>query len=95
LVVWLCVVFVQNPEEHILSLRRRFATLRIKYFNHPPCIVPRYTVTDVKDLGEWHDRHASAHAMFEKVPAAELASDPAVPIVLEHTEEGKKVAALG
>jgi hypothetical protein len=35
-----------------------------------------YTVTDVKDLADWHDKHCSAHLMFEKARLARNAPPP-------------------
>ncbi|KAJ2782260.1 tRNA (guanine-N(7)-)-methyltransferase (tRNA(m7G46)-methyltransferase) [Coemansia javaensis] len=51
-----------------------------------------YTITDVKDLYEWNVKHLDAFPLFERIPDAELDSDPAVPCVVNSTEEGKKVA---
>ncbi|KAJ2789975.1 tRNA (guanine-N(7)-)-methyltransferase (tRNA(m7G46)-methyltransferase) [Coemansia helicoidea] len=51
-----------------------------------------YTITDVKDLYEWNVKHLDAFPLFERIPDAELESDPAVPCVVNSTEEGKKVA---
>lgn len=31
-----------------------------------------YTITDVKELGEWMARHGTEHAAFERIPDAEL-----------------------
>jgi len=50
-----------------------------------------YTISDVQDLHLWMAGHLEAHPLFERVSDEELASDPAVPIVMTYTEEGKKV----
>lgn len=50
-----------------------------------------YTISDVRDLHEWMVEHLEAHPLFERVAEDELALDPAVPVVMSYTEEGKKV----
>ena len=49
---------------------------------------------DVLDLHNWTVAHVDAHPAFERVPDAELASDPCVEIMRTYTEEGKKVERL-
>ncbi|KAJ2161995.1 tRNA (guanine-N(7)-)-methyltransferase (tRNA(m7G46)-methyltransferase) [Coemansia sp. RSA 552] len=51
-----------------------------------------YTITDVKDLYEWNVKHLDAFPLFARISDAELENDPAVPCVVNSTEEGKKVA---
>lgn len=60
------------------------------YFLRPGGML--YTISDVRELHEWMARHGDEHALFERVSDEELATDPAVPIVMADTEEGKKVA---
>ncbi|KAJ2891306.1 tRNA (guanine-N(7)-)-methyltransferase (tRNA(m7G46)-methyltransferase) [Coemansia aciculifera] len=51
-----------------------------------------YMITDVKDLYDWSVSHLDAFPLFERIPDEELKSDPAIPCVVNSTEEGKKVA---
>ncbi|KAJ2536482.1 tRNA (guanine-N(7)-)-methyltransferase (tRNA(m7G46)-methyltransferase) [Coemansia sp. RSA 1933] len=51
-----------------------------------------YTITDVKDLYDWNVKHLDAFPLFKRIPDAELENDPAIPCVVNSTEEGKKVA---
>ncbi|KAJ1816186.1 tRNA (guanine-N(7)-)-methyltransferase (tRNA(m7G46)-methyltransferase) [Coemansia sp. RSA 2599] len=51
-----------------------------------------YMITDVKDLYDWNVKHLDAFPLFERIPDEELENDPAVPCVVNSTEEGKKVA---
>ncbi|KAJ2615754.1 tRNA (guanine-N(7)-)-methyltransferase (tRNA(m7G46)-methyltransferase) [Coemansia sp. RSA 1365] len=51
-----------------------------------------YMITDVKDLFDWNQKYLDAFPLFERISDAELESDPAVPCVVNSTEEGKKVA---
>jgi len=51
-----------------------------------------YTATDVPALHAWMVGHLDGHALFARVPDAELADDAVVRCVLSATEEGKKVA---
>ena len=50
-----------------------------------------YTITDVKDLHEWMHGHCSDHPYFEELSKEELENDPALKVVVDGTEEGKKV----
>ncbi|KAJ2494860.1 tRNA (guanine-N(7)-)-methyltransferase (tRNA(m7G46)-methyltransferase) [Coemansia sp. RSA 2052] len=51
-----------------------------------------YMITDVKDLYDWSVSHLDAFPLFERIPDDELKGDPAIPCVVNSTEEGKKVA---
>mmetsp|Transcript_6044 Transcript_6044/g.14644 ORF Transcript_6044/g.14644 Transcript_6044/m.14644 type:complete len:312 (-) Transcript_6044:89-1024(-) len=51
-----------------------------------------YTITDVKELHEWHVAKCDSHPLFERIPEEELAKDPCVSAMITETEEGKKVA---
>jgi len=50
-----------------------------------------YTVTDVEDLHIWMANHFEQFPLFERISQQELESDPVVPLVMDATEEGKKV----
>ena len=52
-----------------------------------------YHITDVEDLHLWMYQHCNEHKLFEKVEDAE--TDPCVQVMLNETEEGKKVAREG
>eukprot|EP00656_Telonema_subtile_P029916 TRINITY_DN3296_c0_g1_i3.p1 TRINITY_DN3296_c0_g1~~TRINITY_DN3296_c0_g1_i3.p1 ORF type:complete len:184 (-),score=43.79 TRINITY_DN3296_c0_g1_i3:166-717(-) len=53
---------------------------------------PQLSCSDLRqDLHQWMVQHLQAHPLFERVSEEELASDPAVPVVMSYTEEGKKV----
>lgn len=51
-----------------------------------------YTITDVKELHEWHVEHCDKHPLFERLSDEELVDDPCVEVMRTETEEGKKVA---
>ncbi|KAJ1999284.1 tRNA (guanine-N(7)-)-methyltransferase (tRNA(m7G46)-methyltransferase) [Coemansia thaxteri] len=51
-----------------------------------------YMITDVKDLYDWSVSHLDAFPLFERIDDETLKSDPAIPCVVNSTEEGKKVA---
>ncbi|KAJ1646758.1 tRNA (guanine-N(7)-)-methyltransferase (tRNA(m7G46)-methyltransferase) [Coemansia erecta] len=51
-----------------------------------------YMITDVKDLYDWNVKHLDAFPLFERISDEELENDPAIPCVVNSTEEGKKVA---
>jgi Putative methyltransferase len=49
-----------------------------------------YTITDVEEVGAWMAAKLGAHPLFEAVPDAELAADPAAAEIASGTGEGKK-----
>ncbi|BES95635.1 tRNA (guanine-N(7)-)-methyltransferase [Nesidiocoris tenuis] len=51
-----------------------------------------YTVTDVKDLHEWMVKHFVEHPLFERVTEKDLEDDPVTAVLLDSSEEGKKVS---
>ena len=55
-----------------------------------------YTITDVKDLHDWHVEKCDAHPLYVRLNNDEMYSkDPAVRAMIEETEEGKKVTRNG
>jgi len=50
-----------------------------------------YTATDVEDLHQWMVQHFEMHPLFERIPNEELKDDPVIEIILNNTEEAKKV----
>lgn len=54
-----------------------------------------YTATDVEDLHQWMVEHFSSFPLFCQLTSQEESCDPVVPLLLESTEEGKKVARGG
>lgn len=50
-----------------------------------------YTVTDVKDLYDWETETLDAHPMFQRVPLTDLETDPCIDLVLNSSEEARKV----
>lgn len=50
-----------------------------------------YTITDVKDLNDWYIEHGTKHPNFRIVPESEYSSDKCVNLMMNSTEEGKKV----
>jgi tRNA (guanine-N7-)-methyltransferase len=54
-----------------------------------------YFITDVPDLFNWMEAHTAAHPLFARLPPQEEASDPAVALMWDATEESQKVAREG
>jgi tRNA (guanine-N7-)-methyltransferase len=56
-----------------------------------------YTITDVKELHEWHVNKCDSHPLFERIPddSDEMRQDPCVHAMKTETEEGKKVERNG
>eukprot|EP01087_Luapelamoeba_hula_P013462 TRINITY_DN3841_c0_g1_i1.p1 TRINITY_DN3841_c0_g1~~TRINITY_DN3841_c0_g1_i1.p1 ORF type:complete len:222 (-),score=37.94 TRINITY_DN3841_c0_g1_i1:24-689(-) len=51
-----------------------------------------YTNTDVEDLHVWMVKHFTAHPLFVRIPDEELNADPILPLIMDVSEEGQKVA---
>ena len=89
-------MFFCFPDPHFKSKnhRRRIVSHNLlteyAYFIKPNGRL--YTVTDVKELHDWHVEKCSAHPMFDRLPDEEvLRDDPAVQAMIDTTEEGIKV----
>ena len=54
-----------------------------------------YTATDVQDLYEWMVEHITAFPLFQRVTPEEESLDSVVALLVDSTEEGKKVARSG
>lgn len=54
-----------------------------------------YTCTDVPDLHEWMVSKLEEHPLFLRLSDEEVSADPVIPLVLNDTEEGKKVIREG
>jgi tRNA (guanine-N7-)-methyltransferase len=54
-----------------------------------------YTITDVKELHEWHVSKCDSHPLFERVSEEDNGKDPCVRAMITETEEGKKVERNG
>uniref|UniRef100_A0A0A9YJL3 tRNA (guanine-N(7)-)-methyltransferase n=2 Tax=Lygus hesperus TaxID=30085 RepID=A0A0A9YJL3_LYGHE len=50
-----------------------------------------YTVTDVEELHLWMVKHFSEHPLFEKIEERDLKDDKVTGVLLDSSEEGKKV----
>ncbi|KAF6207269.1 hypothetical protein GE061_018510 [Apolygus lucorum] len=50
-----------------------------------------YTVTDVEELHLWMVKHISEHPLFEKIEERDLKDDKVTGVLLDSSEEGKKV----
>lgn len=54
-----------------------------------------YTITDVEELGTWMADKLDNHPLFERLSKEEEEADLAVPLLVQGTEEGQKVARNG
>eukprot|EP00566_Odontella_aurita_P020852 CAMPEP_0113573936 /NCGR_PEP_ID=MMETSP0015_2-20120614/26882_1 /TAXON_ID=2838 /ORGANISM="Odontella" /LENGTH=363 /DNA_ID=CAMNT_0000477045 /DNA_START=105 /DNA_END=1196 /DNA_ORIENTATION=- /assembly_acc=CAM_ASM_000160 len=54
-----------------------------------------YTITDVKELHQWHLDKCRSHPLFRELTEEEMAKDPCVEAMRVETEEGKKVEREG
>jgi len=49
----------------------------------------------VEELHKWHVEKSDSHEMFERIADEEAIEDPCVKLMIETTEEGKKVERSG
>lgn len=50
-----------------------------------------YIITDVKDLYDWEESKLAEHRMFRRLTEEEQAADICCQLIVNETEEGKKV----
>ncbi|UKZ55257.1 hypothetical protein TrVGV298_009077 [Trichoderma virens] len=88
-------IFICFPDPHFKTKKHKArivsTTLNSEYAYalRPGGIV--YTITDVEALHEWMVEHLDAHPSFERVSKEEEENDECVKVMLNETEEGKKV----
>ena len=89
-------MFFLFPDPHFKKEKRKWRiispTLLSEYAYLMKSKGRLYTVTDVPDLFNWMQRCLNEHPLFEELSDKEIEADPVVPLVMESTEEGKKVA---
>ncbi|KAI5467674.1 PXA domain-containing protein [Mariannaea sp. PMI_226] len=89
-------IFICFPDPHFKTRKHKArivsTTLNSEYAYalRPGGIV--YTITDVEALHEWMVQHLDAHPAFERVSKEEEDADECVKVMLNETEEGKKVS---
>eukprot|EP00798_Chlamydomonas_sp_ICE-L_P007848 gene7848-1054_t len=89
-------VFFLFPDPHFKASnhRRRIINTSLiteyAYLTAPGGML--YTITDVKELGDWMRAKMDAHPMFERISDEELESDPAAGLLTSSSEEAQKVA---
>ena len=50
-----------------------------------------YCITDVEELHHWHEKHLSENKLFRRVEEKEIENDVCIKLIINETEEGKKV----
>ena len=91
-------IFFCFPDPHFKTKnhRRRIVNDNLlteySYIMAPDALL--YTITDVKELHDWHVEKCVNHPGFERVSDEECDKDPCVQSMLVKTEEGKKVVNL-
>lgn len=94
-------IFICFPDPHFKAKnhrRRIISTILLSeyaYFLRPGGRL--YTITDVKELYEWHVAKCDAHPYFNRIDTQEgfLEADPAAQAMANATEESKKVTRMG
>jgi tRNA (guanine-N7-)-methyltransferase len=51
-----------------------------------------YTITDVKELGDWMQKHLHESTLFERVSEEELRNDPLIPFIYNASEDGQRTS---
>ncbi|GMI48825.1 hypothetical protein TrCOL_g8056 [Triparma columacea] len=92
-------IFICFPDPHFKAKnhRRRIVTYDLlteyAYVLSPGSKL--YLITDVEELHNWHVEKSDSHEMFTRIPDEEAIKDPCVKLMIETTEEGKKVERSG
>ena len=98
----LSALFFLFPDPHFKSRKHKARIIsptllaEYAYVLRPGGIV--YTITDVKDLHEWMNKHLSAFPLFEPIDEETLRAEgksDIIDAVYTSTEEGKKVERNG
>lgn len=95
----LAKVFICFPDPHFKARKHKARivspTLAAEYafVLRPGGIV--YTITDVEALHRWIVSHLDAHPSFSRLSAEEEREDDCVELMINETEEGKKVKRNG
>eukprot|EP01132_Coremiostelium_polycephalum_P004293 gene4293-5368_t len=50
-----------------------------------------YFISDVEELYQWMFKHFCNHPLFQQIERVDAESDPCVPLIINSTEEGRKV----
>ena len=99
-------LFLCFPDPHFKQRKHKArivsAQLNAEYaYFLKPGIGKLYTITDVEELHKWMVRHfegpeaGPVKELWERVGEEELEKDPCVKVMMEETEEGKKVTRNG
>lgn len=89
-------MFFLYPDPHFKKAKHRWRIIsptllsEYAYFLAEGGVV--YTVTDVEDLHRWIIKHFTEHPLFIRLLDTELKEDQVVSLLLDCTEEGKKVS---
>eukprot|EP00210_Caulerpa_lentillifera_P004701 g4485.t1 len=88
-------MFFLFPDPHFKTAnhRRRIINTHLLtvygHFLRPGGVL--YTTTDVEELSIWMKERLDEHPLFESLTDEELEADEIVPLLLDSSEEGKKV----
>lgn len=92
-------IFICFPDPHFKAKnhrRRIVSDTLLSEYAYFLCPSGRlYLITDVEELHRWHVACADVHPMFRKLPKIETDADPVIELMLQETEESKKVARIG
>lgn len=90
-------IFFMFPDPHFKkkNYRRRIITAQLiaeyAYILKKGGMI--YTITDVKELGDWMQQHLDEHPLFERVPEEELKNDILIPYISKSSEDGQRTDA--
>lgn len=92
-------IFFLFPDPHFKKKKHKARIISFSlcslyaYFLAPNGLV--YICTDVEELYNWMVASFEQHPLFERIPHERAMQDPISAIVLNDTEEGRKVARTG
>lgn len=87
-------IFFMYPDPHFKKKNHRRRIITTQLLAYYAYILKEggmiYTITDVKELGDWMNKHLSEHPLFERVSDEELKKDPLIPYVRNASEDGQR-----
>ncbi|XP_073984320.1 tRNA (guanine-N(7)-)-methyltransferase isoform X2 [Rhodnius prolixus] len=88
-------MFFLYPDPHFKKAKHKWRIINSSLLAEYAYILSEgglvYTVTDVEDLHKWMVKHFTEHPLFDQVLEKELEGDPVKNVLLDCSEEGKKV----
>jgi len=88
-------MFFLFPDPHFKKSKQKRRIISTQLLDEYAFVVQEgglvYTITDVEDLHNWMVHHFTEHPLFQRLSNEEFKDDPTVPLVINSSEESRKV----